>query len=265
MNLRAEGRRQYGKAELAGQLRSLGVREGGVLLVHAAYRAVRPVDGGVLGLVEALEDALGPEGTLVVPSWTGSDDDVFNPAATAAAPDLGALADLFWRQRGTVRSDHPFAFAARGPKARHLTAGRVPLPPHGPDSPVGRVHELDGQVLLLGVGHEADTTLHLAELLENVPYRVEKYCTLLVEGRPVRVAYGENDHCCERFALADEWLRAAGVQSEGLVGHAYARLARSRDIVRIARDRLSRDPLVFLHPGAEGCGDCDAARRSVAA
>ncbi|MDY6947301.1 MAG: AAC(3) family N-acetyltransferase, partial [Pseudomonadota bacterium] len=55
------------RAEVASQLRRLGVRRGGVLLVHASFRAVRPIERGPLGLIEALRDALGPEGTLVMP------------------------------------------------------------------------------------------------------------------------------------------------------------------------------------------------------
>jgi aminoglycoside N3'-acetyltransferase len=130
-------------------------------------------------------------------------------------------------------------------------------------SPVGRVHELDGQILLLGVGHDANTTLHLAELLADVPYRVPTSITVLRDGRPVRIDYGENDHCCQRFALADRRLRPLGLQAEGDVGHAHARLARSRDIVRLARLELARNPLLFLHPQADRCGECDAARASI--
>lgn len=250
--------------EVADQLRALGVRKGGVLLVHAAFRAVRPVEGGPVGLVEALRAALGPDGTLVMPSWTGDADRPFDPALTPASADLGAVADAFWRLPGVVRSDHPFAFAAAGPLAAEIARGSIPLPPHGPGSPVGRVHDLDGQVLLLGVGHDADTTLHLAELVAGVPYRAPKYVTVLEGGRPVRLHYAENDHCCERFALTDAWLRDRGLQSEGGVGHARARLVRARDIVRVALDHLSRDPLVFLHPPGTGCEECDEARASVA-
>jgi aminoglycoside N3'-acetyltransferase len=125
------------------------------------------------------------------------------------------------------------------------------------------VHDLDGQVLLLGVGHDADTTLHLAELIADVPYCVPRYCTILREGCPVRIDYGENDHCCERFALADEWLRPHRLQSEGRVGHAHARLTSARDVVAIAAERLADDPLVFLHSSDAGCAQCDAARASV--
>ena len=257
-------RRELRTAEVADQLRALGVREGGVLLVHTSFRAVRPVQGGPAGLIDALRAALGPAGTLVMPSWTGDDESPFDPAATPASEDLGVVADTFWRLPGVVRSDHPFALAAAGPHAARITADPLPLPPHVPESPVGRVHQLDGQVLLLGVNHDADTTLHLAELLAGVPYRIPKHITVIRDGRPVRVEYGENDHCCERFALMDGWLRERGLQSEGIVGHASARLASSRDVVALALDHISRDSLVFLHHPSDACEDCDAARASIA-
>jgi len=249
--------------ELVAQLHALGVEEGGLLLVHTSFRAVRPVEHGPLGLIAALRRALGPEGTLVMPSWSGDDDSPFDPATTAAAPDLGIVAETFRRLPDVVRGDHCFAFAAAGPLAARITAGPLPLPPHIPESAVGRLHELDGQVLLLGVRHDADTTLHLAELLADVPYRAPRHCTVLRDGRPVRIDYLENDHCCARFDLADEWLRSRGLQAEGPVGHAHARLARSRDIVTVARERLARDPFVFLHPPGAGCPDCDEARGGV--
>jgi aminoglycoside 3-N-acetyltransferase IV len=253
-------RTTLGAAEVTRQLRNLGVQPGGVLLVHSSFRAVRPVEGGPMGLIQALRDALGPGGTLVMPSWTGSDDEPFDPTSTPAAPDLGIVPETFWRLPGVARSAHPFAFAAAGPRADLITADPVPLPPHIPESPVGRVHELDGQVLLLGVGHDADTTIHLAEILAGVPYRLPRHCTVVREGRPVRVEYGENDHCCARFALVDGWLRERGLQSEGSVGHAEARLVRARDVVRVALEHLSRDPLVFLHAPGAGCAECDEAR-----
>lgn len=250
-------------AEVAEQLRALGVREGGVLLAHTSFRAVRPVEDGPAGLIGALRDALGPSGTLAMPSWTGEDDGVFDPSSTPASADLGVVAETFRRMDGVRRSTHPFAFAAAGPAAEEIVAGPLPTPPHAHDSPVGRVFDLGGQVLLLGVGHDANTTLHLAEVLASVPYGVPKHVTALVDRRPSRVEYLENDHCCQRFALADGWLRERGMQREGPVGNAIARLAASRDVVAVAREHLERDPLVFLHPTDAECEECDAARASV--
>lgn len=256
-------RREYTQAEVADQLRALGVEEGGVLLVHTSFRAVRPVEGGPAGLIQALRAALGPAGTLVTPAWTGDDENLFDPASTPASEDLGIVPDTFWRMPGVARSSHPFAFAAAGPRAERVTAGALPVPPHVPDSPVGRVHDLDGQVLLLGVNHDADTTLHLAELTAGVPYGIPKHITVLRDGRPARVDYRENDHCAQRFVLADGWLRERGLQREGRVGHAHARLIRSRDVVAVAMEHLAADPLVFLHPPGSGCEECDEAHASI--
>lgn len=256
--------RTLSRTEVAAQLRALGTGPGDVLLVHASFRAVRPVEQGPAGLIAALRDVLGAAGTLVMPSWTGDDDAVFNPRHTPAAADLGAVAETFRRMPGVLRSDHPQAFAAAGPAAARIVGDPLALPPAVPESPIGRVHELDGQVLLLGVGHDANTTIHLAEHLAGVPYRIPRHCTVLRDGHPVRIDYGENDCCCERFAQADAWLREHGLQREGPVGHAHARLVRARDVVTVVRERLAEAPLRFLHPPGE-CGECDLARRGIGA
>lgn len=259
----SEQAREFSKAEMVDQLRALGVERGGVLLVHTSFRAVRPVQGGPQGLIDALRESIGTAGTLAMPSFGNSDDELFDPATTPTWDGLGVIAETFWRLPGVMRSNHCHAFAAAGPFASAITCDPLPLPPHIPASPAGRIHDLDGQVLLLGVGHDADTMLHLAELMAGVPYRVPRHCMAIQNGHAARIDYGENDHCCERFALADGWLRQHGLQSEARVGHAHARLIRARDIVRVATEQLGHDPLVFLHAPDAGCADCDEARRSV--
>lgn len=49
----------FTRARLVAQLHELGVRPGGVLLVHTSYRAVRPVEDGPTGLIAALAEAVG--------------------------------------------------------------------------------------------------------------------------------------------------------------------------------------------------------------
>jgi len=249
---------------LARQLRALGVREGGVLLVHTSFRAVRPVEGGPLGLVRALRRALGPAGTLVMPTMTDGAAP-FDPRTTPTH-GMGITAELFWRLPGVLRSGHPGgSFAAEGPHAEAICAPQPLSPPHGPDSPVGRVHDLGGQVLLLGVGHSESTTLHLAEALAAVPYSVSHPTVVVEDGVPRTVMIAETDHCCRGFAAADAWLRARGQQREGKVGAADARLLSARDAVAAAVERLARDPLVFLCAPGAGCEECDVARASVPA
>jgi aminoglycoside 3-N-acetyltransferase len=240
--------RPLAREELVRQLLALGVRQGGVLLVHTAFSRVRPVEDGPLGLIAALRAVLGPNGTLVMPAMADDDVHAFDPA-TSPCHSMGIVAS-------------PHAFAAAGPHAPAITRDQPIDIPHGPDSPVGRAHDLDGQVLLLGVGHDANTTLHLAENLAGVRYRLQAVATVLVAGRVTRWHYEEVDHCCENFGLMDRWLDAAGLQRRGTVGHAEARLARSRDLVRVAVAHLQDDETVFLHPPG-GCRECDEARASL--
>ena len=249
--------------QLVQQLRGLRVREGATLLVHCSFSRTGPVEGGPGGLIAALRSALGPDGTLVMPSMSSDDDHVFDPPTTPC-PSMGVVADTFRRLPGVLRSDSPHAFAAVGPAAAEVTAPHPIDPPHGADSPVGRVHDLDGQVLLLGVGHDANTTVHLAENLAGARYRLPHHVTLLRDGRPVRFDYLEIDHCCRRFALLDEWLDTAGLQCRGVVGRADARLVRSHDVVAVATERLRANPTVFLDPPGTDA-ECDAAWRSLVA
>jgi aminoglycoside 3-N-acetyltransferase len=250
-----------GKAVLVRQLAALGVARGGMLLVHNAFSKVAPVVGGPEGLIEALLAALGPGGTLVMPSMADDDDVPFDRGETPCRA-LGVVANRFWRMPGVLRSDSPHAFAATGPHAARITLPHPVDVPHGLNSPPGRVYELDGQVLLLGVGHDANTTIHVAENIAGVRYRQRKHATVLEHGKPARYEYGETDHCCERFGLLDEWLGQR--QRRGIVGRAEARLARSRDIVAAALGHLRADETVFLHPAGGPCRECNEARASLA-
>jgi aminoglycoside 3-N-acetyltransferase len=239
----------------------LGVKPGGVLLVHTAFSKVKPIEGGPLGLISALRSALGSNGTLVMPSMSYDDEQVFDKTQSHCA-QLGVTADTFWRLPGVLRSDNNHAFAAAGPLAEKILAPHPIDIPHGLDSPVGRVYEMDGQVLLLGVDHTSDTTIHLCESMSGVRYGREKYLTILKDGMPTRFDYREIDHCCENFTLVDGWLDERGVQKRGKVGNADARLIHSRDIVQVVMERLRANETIFLHPvGVDE--QCDEARISI--
>ncbi len=247
--------------QLTQHLLDLGVDPGGVLLVHCAFSQVKPVEHGPLGLITALQAALGPAGTLVMPSMTDDDQHPFDPRRTSCI-GMGIVADTYWQLPGVLRSDSPHAFAAQGPLAARITAPHPVDVPHGLDSPVGRVYELDGQVLLLGVDHDADTTIHLAEHLAGVRYRRKTSVMLRHAGQLTRFDYAEIDHCCQNFQLVDGWLEAQHLQRRGTVGHAEARLARARDIVMVVVEQLRRNETVFLHPrGVDE--ECDEARASL--
>jgi aminoglycoside 3-N-acetyltransferase len=248
-------------SDVTAQILELGVRRGGVLLVHTAFSRVGPLEDGPRGLIRALHDALGPDGTLVMPSMSDDDDHPFDPRQTPCL-GMGVVAETFWRMPGVWRSDSPHAFAALGPDAVRITS-RHPLDfPHGLDSPVGRVYDVDGQILMLGIGHDANTTIHLAEALAGVRYRRQKTLTITAGGRPVSFRYAEIDHCCDRFNLVDDWLDAAGRQRRGRVVHGEARLTSARNVVETVAARLRADETLFLHDSGIDI-ECDEARASI--
>src|SRR5262245_45311564 len=233
-------RQPASRRELTAQLAALGVKGGGVLLVHTAFSKVGPVDGGPIALIEALRHALGPDGTLVMPSMSDNDEQPFDIDGSECL-GMGIVAELFRTLPGVRRSDSPHAFAAIGPRAAAITANHPLDVPHGLDSPVGRVYQDDGQILLLGVGHDSNTTIHLAETMAPVRYRRSKHLTILRDGQPVRYPYDEIDHCCQNFQLLDGWLDAAGQQIRGTVGKAAVRLMRARDLVERALEHLRQN------------------------
>jgi aminoglycoside 3-N-acetyltransferase len=243
---------------LAEQLVALGISGDGVLVVHTAFSSFGGRAGAPADLIAALRLATGARGTLVMPSMSDDDEHPFDPRRTPCI-GMGIVADTFWRQPDVIRSDSPHAFAATGPHAQEITAPHPVDVPHGPDSPIGRAHDLDAEILLLGVGHDANTMVHLAENLADVRYKVPKYATVMRNGEPVRHPYAEIDHCCANFALLDSWLEARGHQQRGFVAGAPARLMGARDVVATALDHLRENETVFLHPRGV-CTECDEAR-----
>lgn len=243
---------------LADELVALGISGDGVLIVHTAFSSFGGRAGAPADLIAALRMAAGPRGTLVMPSMSDDDEHPFDRQRTPCI-GMGIVADTFWRIPGVSRSDSPHSFAAIGPHAAEITAPHPVDVPHGPDSPIGRTHELDAEILLLGVGHDANTTVHLAENLAGVRYKRSKYVTEMRDGQLVRHHYYEVDHCCANFALLDSWLEARGHQQRGFVAGAPARLIGARDVVATALDHLRENETVFLHPPGL-CTECDDAR-----
>ncbi len=175
-------------ADLVADLRRLGVAQGAVVMVHASLRALGPVEGRAAGVIEALDRAVGPAGTLLM--VLGARDDLawvnerpeaeraallvgtapFDCTSTPAEPEVGVLAEVFRTTAGTVVSDHPEGrFAARGRLARELVAN-VPWDDYfGPGSPLGRLVEEGGKVLRLGADPDTVTLTHYAEYLAAIP------------------------------------------------------------------------------------------------
>ena len=192
------------RSTLTAQLRDLGLRDGDLVMVHAALRTVGPVFGGPDALIDALLAAVGHAGTVAAYlDWDAPWEDAvdsdgrtlgdwrdevvpFDPARTRAARDNGAFAEFLRTTPGARRSGNPGAsVAAIGARADWLTADHCLDYGYGPGTPLARLVEAGGKVLMLGAPLDTMTLLHHAEHLADIPGKrvIRKEVPLAVEGR----------------------------------------------------------------------------------
>ena len=175
---------------IADDLRELGVEAGDTLLVHGALSELGWVAGGPQAVVDALQRVVTEAGTVVMPThstqysdpsawqnppvpeeWVERIEDAMPPFRAAVTPtrSMGAIAECFRDYPGTQRSRHPlYSFAAWGADAEAIVADHSFEHGMGENSPLAAVYEREGSVLLLGTGHETDSSLHLAEYRADI-------------------------------------------------------------------------------------------------
>jgi aminoglycoside 3-N-acetyltransferase len=245
-------------ASLVGDLRSIGLTDGMTVMVHSSLSALGFVVGGAQSVVEALTKTVGPRGTVMMPTHSGGLSDpsswsnppvpehwwevlraempAFDPHLTPTRM-MGAVVDCFRHLDGTKRSAHPTVSAsARGPNAAFLVEGHELSHGLGESSPQARLYDLDGSILLLGVTHANNTSLHLAEYRSAALDADEVTCSSPIEvnGERQWVSYlnlDDDDSDFER--LGDDFARADG-EVVGSVGAGTGRLMSFRQVVDYA-------------------------------
>lgn len=251
----ARTRRPGTVEEMVRQLAGLGLPDGATVMVHSSLSRLGWVAGGAQAVVTALLRALGPDGTLVMPThsrhltepadWGNppvpeawweiirSETPAYDPQVTPTGY-MGAIVECFRSFPGVLRSAHPtVSFAAKGPLARRLAEGHALDDGLGEGSPLARLYEADAWVLLLGVGHDNNTSLHLAEYRAEVPKRyLRQGSPVLVGGERRWVTYRELQDDTSLFEpLGKDFAGITGGERVGTVGAGTARLMRQRPLV----------------------------------
>jgi len=148
---------------------------------------------------------------------------------------MGVVAELFRTWPGARRSQHPTrSFAAVGPNAEQLLASHALEEPFGEDSPVSQLYALDGSILLVGVDHDSNTSLHLAEYRAH--YASKRYAqessAVLVNGIRQWITYtSPNLYDSDDFAELGAAYEAEHHIAPMQIGLAEGRLLRQRPLV----------------------------------
>lgn len=242
------------RESLANALQTCGLLEGQTVIVHSALSKLGWVCGGPVTVVQALLDTLGPDGTLVMPAHSGENTDpahwqnppvpkawqaviratmpAFDPAVTPTR-GMGRIAELFRTWPGVLRSDHPTtSFVALGSNAPLITSEHPLDQSHGERSPLGKLYKLNASVLLLGVGHANNTSLHLAETRASIPKAyLQTGSAVFVDGERRWVTYSELDVESDDFESLGEAYEKAHELFPCRIGLADVRLLKLRPLI----------------------------------
>lgn len=235
-------------------LEKIGLKIGDVVLVHSSLSKIGWVDGGADTVIDALLASVGDEGTILVPTLTGSSElspqnppffDVRNTPCWT-----GKIPETFRKRSNAIRSLHPtHSIAAIGRMAEELAEGHEnTLTPCGKNSPYDKLASLpNGKILLLGVDLESCTSFHHAEEIAGVSYHMQDQPTeatmLDREGLERKMKlYLHKYGSWRQFEIMRETFLQAGIMRTGKIGEADSSLLLAKEIAARTLHALKENP-----------------------
>ena len=265
----AAEQKELKQEELVKALQKVGLAAGDSVIVHSAYRRLRPVEGGPATVIRALLEVLGPHGNLALPTFNYSIEPpatCFDPART---PGLtGIIPEIGRAWPGAIRSIHPtHSVAVLGPQAEELTRDHGRFRSVGIGSPLDRLAKREGKVLLIGVGHVSNSMVHIGEEYAGVPKApwaigLPVYQVRLPDGRLVPYQSDTSSSCSTAFGAVEFALRSKGQIRDLRLGVAKFQLMRAQDVIDNVVEMVKQKPDILLCTNP-GCVPCTGARKNL--
>jgi aminoglycoside 3-N-acetyltransferase len=229
-------------ASIAEGLCALGLGAGEILCVHASMKSLGLVIGGTRAVIEALTATVGPDGTIMMPAFSGDLSDpaewrhppvpadrideiraqtpAYDPTRTPTR-GIGQIAEYFRSYPGVRRSPHPqSSFTALGPASAALVADHPYDNRFGPSSPLGKLVDLDGKILLIGAPHDTVSLFHMTQHLVGDYPQIDRAAPVIERGERRWIAYRDIEYPIEWFVPGVAALVERGVAQPGHVGAA---------------------------------------------
>jgi len=248
--------REISKSQLIRDFKKIGAKEGDCLGVALSFRSVGRVEGGPDAFIDALLDTIGPDGTLMMNSYTR-----FYQVPQIKSPRKGRIFDYrstptwtglvpetFRKRPGTIRSRHPLSsIAATGKLAAYLTKGHDETA--SSYSPYSRLAKIDGKMLYIGLGNDLVSMRHeaqsLAGLLDVVPLEVGIYYQ---DGKGELKLFKSKDTyaCIKKLKDFVPIIKNLGLVNDGMIGDAPSMLVPVRETLNAMTKLLKEDPTLNL-------------------
>lgn len=246
------------RSDIISSLKEAGVAEGQTVIVHTSLSSIGFVCGGAQVVVDALLETVGADGTIVMPtqSWKNLDpetgvhweepkewwqiirdnwpayDKRITPTNT-----MGAVAECFRTYPGTLRTDHPArSVSANGKNAEYITSHHDLSDIFGETSPLGKLYELDASVLLIGIGYDKNTSIHLADVRAEYPskHNTTEHSAIMENGQRVWKAYDTLYVDGEDFDEIGKAFESECNVNKAMLGNAQLRFMNMRELVDFA-------------------------------
>lgn len=253
-----EKRKLVTPSDITTALKELGMQKGQAVMVHTSLSSLGYVCGGAQSVIEALLESVGDGGAIMMPtqSWKNLDPEAgvywqepkewwqairenipaYDKRITPTN-SMGAVPEMFRQWQGTLRSDHPArSVAAWGRYAQYLTENHDLSNIFGDGSPIGRLYELDGYVLLVGVGYDKNTSLHLADVRAEYPgkHTVIESSAILIGGQRIWKSYETLAVDGEDFSAIGEAFEQTGKVRHVPLGNGILSMMSQRELVDFA-------------------------------
>ncbi|MCC7146069.1 MAG: AAC(3) family N-acetyltransferase [Phycisphaeraceae bacterium] len=241
--------------QMASQLKLAGVRAGGAILVHSSLKSLGQVPGGPESVVRGLLEAVGVEGTVLMPALSYASVGAFRPYFDVRhSPScVGTIPEHFRRRAGTLRSVCPtHSVSGVGPRAEELLGGQqADVTPCGEHSPFRKLMHSGGQVVMLGCGLRPNTSMHSIEEIVGPPYLFKPepihYQVILADGREITMPLKAHDfvNTTQRYDRLEEVL-GPGELRRGKVLAAEVWVIEAAAMLDKAVAALRKNPLFFV-------------------
>jgi aminoglycoside 3-N-acetyltransferase len=234
-------------------LESLAVKRGDRLLIHSSLKLLGWVEGGADAVIDAILGAVGESGTVMMPAFTFPPVEIFDPNSTPTT--MGAISEAFRRRSDVTRSIHPtHSVSVWGAEKDRLAAGHETATALGIGSPVHLLLGEGGDIILLGVGHWANSAVHVAEAIARVPYLNIPYSDQYAHPLMARLGDGslrefppkENPGCSINFTAVEQPLKDEGLITYHRQGDVLVQRISGRGLLDILPKILSIDPFFLL-------------------